>query len=79
MFFFFTGNCLYAWLIVPSKGVVKFHESSLSEEPEEAQGTLLERLVQSVRDSLGVSDDVWGSTPADDLTSEKAGFLRMVS
>ncbi|XP_044737970.1 tetratricopeptide repeat protein 28 [Chrysoperla carnea] len=79
LYYSVAGCYLYAWLIIPSRGVVKFHESSLAEEGDDTQGSLLERLVQSVRDSLGVSDEIWPASQTDDVTADKAGFLRMVN
>lgn len=62
LYYSVAAGFLYAWLIVPTKGVVKFHAASLVGEGEKngadeqiPSGTgLLERLVTAVRDSLGV-------------------------
>ncbi|KAK9746315.1 CHAT domain [Popillia japonica] len=93
LYYSIAAGFLYAWLIVPTKGVIKFHATSLNENPTEAKGEngesqltgsgLLERLVTSVRDSLGVelspcttiSEDQY----PDDTLSERTGFLRMVN
>ncbi|CAL4218270.1 unnamed protein product [Meganyctiphanes norvegica] len=65
LYFSIAAGCLYSWLIVPNKGIVKFHEVSLSEveaerdgecseETSGTSGSLLEHYIQSVRDALGV-------------------------
>ncbi|XP_049768006.1 tetratricopeptide repeat protein 28 [Schistocerca cancellata] len=66
LYYSLAAGYLYSWLIVPTKGVVRFHEVAVSEvEAEREQeangeellatsGSLLEHYIQSVRDSLGV-------------------------
>ncbi|KAK8404512.1 hypothetical protein O3P69_007629 [Scylla paramamosain] len=66
LYYSIAAGCLYSWLIVPNKGVVKFHEVSVSEVEAEREGdcgedttgttsgSLLEHYIQSVRDALGV-------------------------
>ncbi|KAI4455030.1 rapsyn-related [Holotrichia oblita] len=93
LYYSIAAGFLYAWLIVPTKGVIKFHSTSLNENSTENKSEngesqlsgpgLLERLVTSVRDSLGVelspcttiSEDQY----PDDTLSERTGFLRMVN
>ncbi|XP_045466436.1 tetratricopeptide repeat protein 28 [Harmonia axyridis] len=92
LYYSLAAGYLYAWLIVPNKGIVKFHSSSLLESGEDlvknsdpiptGSGSL-EKLVSSVRDSLGVemspcttiAEDQYN----DDTLSERTGFLRMVN
>ncbi|KAL3271555.1 hypothetical protein HHI36_022031 [Cryptolaemus montrouzieri] len=92
LYYSLAAGYLYAWLIMPNKGIVKFHSSSLLESNEDlvknsdpvptGSGTL-EKLVSSVRDSLGVemspcttiAEDQYN----DDTLSERTGFLRMVN
>ncbi|MCL4126876.1 UNVERIFIED_CONTAM: hypothetical protein GTU68_063706 [Idotea baltica] len=65
LYFSIAAGYLYSWLIVPNKGVVNFHEVSVSEVEAEREsdcgddtlgtsGSLLEHYIQSVRDALGV-------------------------
>ncbi|RXG73807.1 Tetratricopeptide repeat protein 28 [Armadillidium vulgare] len=65
LYFSIAAGYLYSWLIVPNKGIVKFHEVSVSEVEAEREsdcgednsgtsGSLLEHYIQSVRDALGV-------------------------
>ncbi|XP_063219865.1 tetratricopeptide repeat protein 28 isoform X2 [Bacillus rossius redtenbacheri] len=66
LYYSLAAGCLYAWCIVPSKGVVRFREVSITEleADYEQEGnnedfiagtkSLLESYVQSVRVSLGV-------------------------
>lgn len=63
LYFSIAAGFLYSWLIVPTRGVIKFHSTSLYEDMEPSGGNsldriphgsgLLERLVFAVRDSLG--------------------------
>lgn len=93
LYYSIAAGYLYAWLIVPTKGIVKFHSKALSEINEQEtcdksdpipSGTgILEKLVTSVRDSLGlelnpcttINEDQY----SDDTLSERTGFLRMVN
>ncbi|KAF7283492.1 hypothetical protein GWI33_000389 [Rhynchophorus ferrugineus] len=94
LYYSIAAGFLYAWLLLPSKGVVKFHSAPLMETQEPSEnfdntdpipsGTgLLEKLVTSVRDSLGlelspcttIAEDQY----LDDNISERTGFLRMVN
>lgn len=63
LYYSLAAGYLYAWFIVPGKGVVKFHQVSISEGDEHgpdnntegtSSGSLLEHYIQSVRESLGV-------------------------
>ena len=61
LYFSLAAGYLYSWLILPTKGVVKFHQACLAEEEEEAEkpesekgSGLLENHIQAVRESLGV-------------------------
>ncbi|XP_018026521.1 tetratricopeptide repeat protein 28 isoform X3 [Hyalella azteca] len=69
LYYSIAAGYLYSWLIVPNKGIVKFHEVNVSEldaeresdcggagggEAAAASGSLLEHYIQSVRDALGV-------------------------
>ncbi|XP_076066891.1 tetratricopeptide repeat protein 28 [Oratosquilla oratoria] len=68
LYYSIAAGYLYSWLIVPNKGIVKFHEVSVSEVEGEVEaeregdcedsvgtsGSLLEHYIQSVRDALGV-------------------------
>lgn len=81
LYYSIAAGFLYAWLIVPTKGVVKFHSASLYEnngEDDSCESTdpvpsgtgLLERLVTSVRDSLGVELSPSCTTIVEDQYSE---------
>ncbi|KAJ8973013.1 hypothetical protein NQ317_004611 [Molorchus minor] len=64
LYYSIAAGFLYAWLILPTKGIVKFHSVPLVESSENdtcdhsdpiPSGTgILEKLVTSVRDSLGL-------------------------
>ena len=66
LYYSLAAGYLYAWFIVPGKGVVRFHQVAISEvdvessqdnnreETMTASGSLLEHYIQSVRESLGV-------------------------
>ncbi|KAI5696189.1 hypothetical protein M8J75_009497 [Diaphorina citri] len=66
LYYSLTAGYLYSWLIVPGKGIVKFHETSLSSDVDskEAAGSdealsnsapVLDQHIQSIRDSLGIN------------------------
>ncbi|EFA05041.2 tetratricopeptide repeat protein 28 [Tribolium castaneum] len=89
LYYSIAAGFLYSWLIVPTKGIVKFHSKSLNES-DESDSTdptsnigILEKLVTSVRDSLGmelspcstINEDQY----SDDTLSDRTGFLRMVN
>lgn len=80
LYYSLAAGYLYAWLIVPSKGVVKFHAATLNEGDEGITSGcgVLERLVTNVRDSLELSPCV---TIAEEetLNERNSGFLRMVN
>ncbi|CAH1132763.1 unnamed protein product [Ceutorhynchus assimilis] len=94
IYYSIAAGFLYAWLILPNKGVVKFHSAYLMENQESLENSdntdpvpsgtgLLEKLVNAVRDSLGmelspctrIAEDQY----VDDNMSERTGFLRMVN
>ncbi|XP_060533525.1 tetratricopeptide repeat protein 28 [Cylas formicarius] len=94
LYYSVAAGFLYAWLILPSKGVVKFHSAPLMEFQESSDtcdntdpipsGTgVLEKLVNSVRDSLGLElspcTTINEDQSMDDNLSERTGFLRMVN
>nr|CAD7200729.1 unnamed protein product [Timema douglasi] len=66
LYYSLAAGYLYSWFIVPSKGVVRFHQVSVSEAEAQCHletpgddlfttaASLLEHYIQSVRDSLGV-------------------------
>ena len=61
LYFSLAAGQLYSWLILPTRGIVKFHQTCLAEEEEEAakpeseKGVgLLDCHIQAVRESLGV-------------------------
>ncbi|XP_065205556.1 tetratricopeptide repeat protein 28 isoform X2 [Planococcus citri] len=67
LYYSLAAGYLYSWLIVPNKGIVKFHQVALSETEREQEpgtteenlttsGSLLENYVQNVRDSFGVEN-----------------------
>jgi hypothetical protein len=92
LYYSVAAGFLYAWLIVPTKGVVKFHSKCLNEsngqetcdnDPIPSGTGILEKLVTSVRDSLGVElspcTTIAEDQYSDDTLSERTGFLRMVN
>lgn len=94
LYYSIAAGYLYAWLIVPTKGIVKFHSVSLLEITNETgpsdntdpipSGTgMLEKLVNSVRDSLGMEFSPCTTIAEDqyseDAMQERGGFLRMVN
>ena len=61
LYYSLAAGYLYSWLIIPTRGVVKFHATKLSEDaddfekPEaERESCILENYIQSVRSSLGI-------------------------
>lgn len=90
LYYSVAAGFLYAWLILPTKGVVKFHSASLVDTPESninsnhtdpvPSGTgLLKKLVNSVRDSLGLEFSPCTTIGEDQYLEENSGFLRMVN
>ncbi|XP_057668084.1 tetratricopeptide repeat protein 28 isoform X2 [Diorhabda carinulata] len=92
LYYSIAAGFLYAWLILPTKGVVKFHYVPLTETSDNSvcenvdpvpSGTgLLEKLVNSVRDSLGIEISpcpTISEDHAEETLSERTGFLRMVN
>ncbi|XP_063923669.1 tetratricopeptide repeat protein 28 isoform X2 [Zophobas morio] len=93
LYYSVAAGFLYAWLIVPTKGVVKFHSKLLHENNEQencdkndpipSSTGILEKLVTSVRDSLGVElspcSTINEDQYSDDTLNERTGFLRMVN
>ncbi|CAH1184063.1 unnamed protein product [Phyllotreta striolata] len=92
LYYSIAAGFLYAWLILPTKGIVKFHYVPLTESSDNSScdnldpvpsGTgMLEKLVNSVRDSLGLEASpcpTIAEDHADDVSSERTGFLRMVN
>ncbi|XP_017771983.1 PREDICTED: tetratricopeptide repeat protein 28 isoform X2 [Nicrophorus vespilloides] len=90
LYFSIAAGFLYSWLIAPTKGIVKFHATSLNDksdgesiDPIPSGSGLLERLVTSVRDSLGtelspctpIAEDQYN----EDTMTDRTGFLRMVN
>lgn len=79
LYYSIAAGFLYVWLIVPTKGVVKFHAASLmndetiEDDPIPSGTGLLERLVTAVRDSLGIESNTIAEEEA------PSGFLRMVN
>ena len=92
LYFSIAAGYLYSWLIVPTKGIVKFHEVCI--ESPQSENVLVQHI-QNVRESLGVDpgagvqgDDgeegMWSShldALGDKLNqdSDRSGFLRMVN
>jgi len=61
LYYSLAAGFLYSWLIVPTKGIVRFHQACLGEEEEESEkpesdkgGYLLDTHIQNVRESLGI-------------------------
>ncbi|XP_050299963.1 tetratricopeptide repeat protein 28 isoform X2 [Anthonomus grandis grandis] len=93
LYYSIVAGYLYAWLILPTKGVVKFHSAPLMEtqetdnndntDPIPSGAGLIEKLVNSVRDSLGLElspcTTITEDQYMDDTLSERTGFLRMVN
>lgn len=86
LYYSVAAGFLYAWLIVPTKGIVKFHSASLINDEENANtcddpipngSGLLERLVTAVRDSLGV--ELSPNPTTIDEETPSGGFLRMIN
>ncbi|XP_043222713.1 tetratricopeptide repeat protein 28-like isoform X3 [Amphibalanus amphitrite] len=78
LYYSLAAGFLYSWLIVPGRGIVKFHQINVSET--EAQrddggtsadssgtsGTLLESYIRSVREALGVELQTAGMARSED-------------
>ena len=64
LYYSLAAGYLYSWLIMPHRGIVKFHQTCLIEDEEELEkpecergGYMLENHIQSVRESLGIDND----------------------
>ncbi len=53
LYFSIADNFLYTWLVVPNRGVIKFHQVELTL-TEEGNSTNLDEYLQNARESLGV-------------------------
>ena len=80
LYYSLAGGYLYCWLIVPNEGIVKFHQTCLNEEQDDAsdkpgtektEGFLLENYIQNVRESLGI--DTTSISAQDDEEEENSG------
>ena len=80
LYYSLAGGYLYCWLIVPNEGIVKFHQTCLAEEQDDAsdkpgtektEGFLLENYIQNVRESLGI--DTTSISAQDDEDEENSG------
>ena len=94
IYYSIAAGYLHIWLIVPTKGIVKFHELQLNQVDSDGSNVLDENI-QSVREALGISstttghdnnedEDMWGNhldALGDKLNQEgdRTGFLRMVN
>ncbi len=61
LYYSLAAGYLYSWLIIPTRGVVKFHATKLSEDADDfekpdsdREPNILENYIQSVRSSLGI-------------------------
>ena len=57
LYYSLAADYLYCWLIVPTRGIVKFHQTCLLEEGQQEQeetASLLDSAISSLRESLGV-------------------------
>ncbi|XP_031330301.1 tetratricopeptide repeat protein 28 isoform X2 [Photinus pyralis] len=93
LYYSVAAGYLYAWLIAPTKGIIKFHSATLSDSADSELNEggdpvcngagVLERLVTAVRDSLGLELSPCSTINEDqyseDPISERTGFLRMVN
>ena len=52
LYFSIADNYLYSWLVVPTRGIIKFHQTEL---PTNEEGnSILEDHIQNARETLGV-------------------------
>ena len=56
----------FSWLIVPTKGIVKFHEVCIEPLAESESKNLVVQHIQAVRESLGVEPGVLASGRKED-------------
>ncbi|CAG7815969.1 unnamed protein product [Allacma fusca] len=58
LYFSIAGSYLYSWLLIPERGIVKFHETCIDDENDDelpsTMGSLLEKYIQGTRDALGI-------------------------
>lgn len=62
LYYSLAGGYLYVWLILPGRGIVRFHQTCLEDDEDEAeekpecerQGYLLHNYIANVRESLGI-------------------------
>ena len=57
LYYSMAAGYLYSWLIVPTKGVVKFHEVCIEEDGEAGTNVVIQHI-RNVRESLGVDPGV---------------------
>ena len=64
LYYSMAAGYLYSWLIVPTKGVVKFHEVCIEDDGEAGTNVVIQHI-RNVRESLGVDPGVTTIADAD--------------
>ncbi|KAG8194950.1 hypothetical protein JTE90_021411 [Oedothorax gibbosus] len=85
IYYSIAAGYLYTWLVVPNKGIVKFHESNISDMENEnddensatvpSASSLLEQYIVHVREALGVDIPTNHSNGTLSETESEAGDL----
>ena len=68
LYFSIADNYLYSWLVVPTRGIIKFHQTEL---PTNEEGnSILEDHIQNARETLGVEQVCKKDHDTNDLHEE---------
>ena len=78
IYYSLADNFLYIWLVVPTKGVIKFHQVELGPATNPEEGTILDEHLQNVRESLGV-DNAFRKEELDEESGTTPGPTRRLS
>jgi len=95
VYYSLAAEYLFIWLILPTKGIVKFHQVAVGQEKGDfPDKTIISDLIDSTRESLGVDPIIGNDGLEDDnssnngilesalsekLNHDQSGFLRMVN
>ena len=77
LYFSIADNYLYSWLVVPTRGIIKFHQTEL---PTNEEGnSILEDHIQNARETLGVEQVCKKDELGNDVIGEEVGSSRRFS
>ncbi|TRY69941.1 hypothetical protein TCAL_01247 [Tigriopus californicus] len=79
LYYSLAAGYLFVWLIIPTKGIVKFHQVCVSpeegEENDASKGAMLEENIHSIREALGIqnSNMTYSGSRGDDENENGGG------